>query len=213
MKITNEKGRNMRVSILNIAILSLAATGLASCASISEGECVSGNWSDIGYQDGVKGKSRGKLADYTKTCAKYGVQPNRDAYLTAFESGLVKYCTYEQGLELGENGSDYNQVCSGDLASDFSQGYDEGRAVYEIYREHKHLISEYEDTLEALVNIRGRLAGDIGDKDDDGNIIPLSASERERLVKKQYRLEGELDDHRQNVRDFEYANNLPRHRF
>lgn len=203
----------MRVSILNAAILSLAAMGLAGCASISEGECVSGNWSDIGYQDGVKGKARGKLADYTKTCAKYGAQPNRDAYLTAFESGLVKYCTYERGFELGENGNSYNQVCSGDLSTGFSQGYDEGRAVYEIYREHKRLISEYDDTLEALVNVRGRLAGDIVDEDDDGNVIQLSASERKRLTKKQYRLEGELDDWRQDIRDFEYANNLPRHSF
>jgi len=203
----------MRVSILSAAILSVAAIGFAGCASISEGECVSGNWSDIGYKDGVNGKSRGKLADYAKTCAKYGADPNREAYLTAFDSGLVKYCTYERGFERGENGNSYNQVCSGDLATGFSQGYDEGRAVYEIYREHKRLIGEYEDTLEALVNVRGRLAGDIVDEDDEGNVIPLSGSERKRLTKKQYRLEGELDDLRQDVRDFEYANNLPRHSF
>jgi len=116
-------------------------------------------------------------------------------------------------LELGENGSSYNQVCSGNLASGFSQGYDEGRAIYEIYREHKWLTEQYEDTLEALVNVRGRLAGDIVDEDDEGNIIPLSKSERKRLIKKQYRLEGELDDLRQDVRGFEYDNNLPRHKF
>ena len=85
--------------------------------------------------------------------------------------------------------------------------------VYEINREHKRLISDYEETLEDLVDVRGRLAGDIIDKDGEGNIIPLSTSERKRLTKKQYRLEGELDDRRQDVRDFEYANDLPRHRF
>jgi len=203
----------MRVSILNAAILSAVAIGLTGCASISEDECISGSWSDIGYKDGVNGKARGKLADYTKTCAKYNVEPNREVYLTAFDSGLVKYCTYEQGYDLGENGNSYNQVCSGDLAGSFSQGYDEGRAVYEIYRQHKQLISDYEDVLEDLVNVRGRLAGDIVDEDKDGNIIPLGASERKRLTKKQYRLEGELDDLRQDVRDFEYDNDLPRHSF
>lgn len=203
----------MRVSILSAAVLSVVVLGLSGCASISESECISGSWSDIGYKDGVKGKARDKLTDYAKTCAKYGVQPNRDAYLKAFENGLVKYCTYEQGYELGENGNTYNQVCSGNNATGFSQGYDEGRAVYEIYREHKRLIREYDDTLEALVNVRGRLAGDIVDKDDDENVIALSAKERKRLVKKQYRLEGELDDLRQDVRDFEYDNNLPRHGF
>lgn len=203
----------MRISTLSTAILSFAAMGLVGCASISEGECVSGSWSDIGYKDGVNGKPRDRLADYAKTCAKYGVQPDRSAYLTAFDSGLIKYCTYEQGFELGEKGSSYNQVCSGDSSTGFSQGYDEGRAVYEIYREHKRLISEYDDTLEALINVRGRLSGDIADKDDEGAVIPLSGKERKRLVKKQYRLEGELDDLRQDVRDFEYTNNLPRHSF
>ena len=203
----------MRVPILNAVILSGVVIGLTGCASISEDECISGNWSDIGYKDGVNGKSRGKLADYAKTCIKYGVEPNRDVYLTAFENGLVKYCTFEQGLKLGEDGSSYNQVCSGDLANGFSQGYDEGRVVYEINREHKRLISDYEETLEDLVDVRGRLAGDIIDKDGEGNIIPLSTSERKLLTKKQYRLEGELDDKRQDVRDFEYANDLPRHRF
>ena len=203
----------MRVPILNAVILSGVVIGLTGCASISEDECISGNWSDIGLKDGMNGKSRGKLADYAKTCIKYGVEPNRDVYLTAFENGLVKYCTFEQGLKLGENGSSYNQVCSGDLANGFSQGYDEGRVVYEINREHKRLISDYEETLEDLVDVRGRLAGDIIDKDVEGNIIPLSTSERKRLTKKQYRLEGELDDKRQDVRDFEYANDLPRHRF
>jgi len=203
----------MRVSILTAAILSATALGLSGCASISEGECISGSWSDIGYKDGVKGKSRGKLADYSKTCAKYGVEPSRDVYLTAYESGLVKYCTYEQGFELGENGNNYNQVCSGNLSTGFSAGYDEGRVVYEINREHKRLIDDYEDTLEDLVDVRARLAGDNADKDDEGNVIPLSSQERKRLVKEQYRLEGALDDLRQDVRDFEYNNDLPRHSF
>jgi len=51
----------MRVSILNTAILSVAVIGFTGCASISEDECLSGNWSDIGYKDGVNGKSRRKI--------------------------------------------------------------------------------------------------------------------------------------------------------
>ncbi len=192
----------MRASILKIAALSIAAIGLTSCASISEGECVTGSWSDIGYKDGVNGKARGKLADYSKTCAKYGVTPDRSAYLAVFDQGLVKYCTYEQGFERGENGSSFNQVCADDPQSGFAQGYDEGRVVYEIYAEHKSLISNYDDTLEALAEVRRRLAED-----------EQTPEERKRLTKKQYRLEGELEDIRIDVRAHERVNNLPRHRF
>jgi len=203
----------MRATLLAIAAVSLLSIGLSGCASISKDECLAGNWSDIGYKDGVNGRARGKLADYTKSCGKYDVTPDRSAYLTAYDQGLVKYCTYEQGFELGENGNSFNQVCADNPASGFAQGYDAGRAVYEIYAEHKRLIDIHEDSLEALVNVRGRLAGDIFDKDDEGNPIELSPSERKRLTKKQYRLEGELNDIRADIRDFEARNDLPRHRF
>ncbi len=192
----------MRTSILGIAVLSLASLAMSGCATISEDECITGSWSDIGYKDGVNGGARGKLADYAKTCAKYGVTPDRAAYLTAFDQGLVKYCTYEQGFERGENGSSFNQVCADDPQSGFAQGYDEGRIVYEIYAEHKSLIENYDDTLEALVEVRRRLAED-----------EETPEERKRLTKKQYRLEGELEDIRIDVRAHERVNNLPRHRF
>lgn len=203
----------MRITLLNSVLVSAAIGVFGGCASFSKGECISGNWSDIGYKDGANGKSRGRLADYSKICAKHGVEPNRSAYLKAFEDGLVKYCTYERGYALGENGSAYNQVCSGNLSNGFSQGYDEGRAVYELYREHKRLIGNYEDTLNALVDVRSRLAGDNQETNEAGEVIPITAKERKRLTKKQYRLEAELEDIRQDVRDFEYANNLPRHKF
>jgi len=190
----------MRPSLLIMTTLSLAIFGLAGCASISEGDCIAGSWSDIGYKDGVNGKARGKLADYAKTCAKYGVTPDRTAYLTAFDQGLVKYCTYEQGFELGENGRSFNQVCANDPQSGFAQGYDEGRVVYEIYAEHKRLIENYDDTLEALVEVRRRLNED-----------EMPPEERKRLTKKQYRLEGELDNVRIDIRAHERVNNLPRH--
>jgi len=190
----------MRVSILKCTALSIIAVGLAGCATISEDECVTGSWSDIGYKDGVNGTARGKLADYAKTCAKYGVTPDRTAYLAAFDQGLLKYCTYEQGFERGENGRSFNQVCGGDPQSGFAQGYDDGRIIYEIHAEHKRLIETYDDTLEALIEVRRRLAED-----------ELEPEERKRLTKKQYRLEGELDDNRIDIRAHERVNDLPRH--
>ena len=125
--------RNSFFSALTATLIS--SGGLSGCASISEEKCQAGNWQELGYRDGSNGVKRGKASKIADTCAKYGIDMNFDAYLAGFNQGLPSYCTYERGFALGENGSSYNQICSGELAADFAPGYDEGRAVYEIYKE------------------------------------------------------------------------------
>ncbi|MCF6275723.1 MAG: DUF2799 domain-containing protein [Robiginitomaculum sp.] len=113
-------------SILVIGI----GTLLPACASISESECQAGNWADLGYRDGVNGKTRDRLADYVQTCSEYGgglaSNIDRSAYLSSYETGLTHYCTYDKGFERGKDGSSYNAVCDGPMAVDFRAGYDAG---------------------------------------------------------------------------------------
>jgi len=185
-----------------LACLGLSSMGLSGCASISKEECQVGSWADIGYKDGARGKKRGRLADYAKTCAKYGISPDRQAYLTAFEQGVTKYCTYERGFERGETGSSFNQVCAHRPQSGFADGYDAGRIVYEIHNEHRNLIEAYEDRYAAYEDVTRRLA------EDD-----LGADERKRLKKKVSRLDREIEDLRIDVRAHERLYDLPRHHF
>lgn len=185
-----------------VVMLGLSLSILGGCASISEEDCQIGAWSEYGYEDGVKGKSSDRVSDYAKTCAEHGVKPDIDAYLASYERGIQRYCTYQQGYELGENGSSYNQACAGDLAADFAAGYDEGRVVYEIYQEHKRLISDYEDTVDALVETRRKLRED-----------ELTDDERRRLEKKEIRLEDRREDTRIDIRAFERLHDLPRYDF
>lgn len=182
-----------------ISALLGASILLDGCASISEDACLAGSWSDIGYKDGAKGKSRGKLADYAETCGKYGVTPDRTAYLTAYESGLDSYCTFDQGFSLGENGSEFNQVCSTRTVSGFAEGYDDGRALYEIRKEHRNLKSEIENRVESLTEVKRRLSDE--EMDDD---------ERDRLNKKRRRLRKQIEDLRIDIRAHERLYDLPR---
>jgi len=173
---------------------------MSGCASISEDACIAGSWTDIGYKDGVRGKARGKLAKYAETCAKYGVSPDREAYLTSYESGLDGYCTFEQGFALGENGSRFNQVCSSRADLGFAQGFDEGRALYEIRAEHRRLKSEIESRVEALAEVNRRLREE--EMDDE---------ETKRLNKKRRRLRRQIDDIRIDIRAHERLHDLPRY--
>lgn len=190
----------MKHFIISVGLV--AAFGLSACETISEEDCEIGAWGDFGYQDGVNGRSSGRVAEYAKRCGEFGIQPDRSTYLEGYQQGIVKYCTYERGYERGENGDSYNQACSGDLATDFAAGYDAGRIIYEIYQEHKSLIARYDDRIEALTEVRRRLRED--EMDD---------KERRRLQKKERRLEDEADDIRIDVRAFERIHDLPRHDF
>ena len=178
------------------------AAGLTSCATISEEDCQIGAWDEIGYQDGLKGRSSERIGSYAKRCSKYGIMPDRVNYLAGYDQGIARYCTYERGYARGERGERYNQACSGPLAAEFAPGYDAGRAVYEIYQEHEGLIGRYNNTVDALIEVRRKLREDEIDSD-----------ERRRLEKKEARLEDKREDLRIDIRAFERLHGLRRHRF
>ena len=185
-----------------LSAAALAIVSLSGCASISEDQCLAGNWAERGYKDGANGVSPGRLADYADTCAKYAVSPDNTVYIENYQAGVVSYCTYERGFQRGKNGDSYNQVCSGELAQNFAPGYDKGRAVYEIYREHKRLVHAYEDTRRQLVDVRLRLENpDLTDK------------ELRRLSIKKRRLANRAEDIRIDLRALERLHRLSRHRF
>lgn len=189
----------MKTMILAVAATAvLGGTTLSGCASISEDTCQAGNWEALGYKDGTRGVRRDKVASYADKCSKYGITLNTAEYLRGFNAGLPTYCTYERGYELGENGSSFNQVCSGPLAADFAPGHDAGRAVYEVYQEHSSLIGSYQSRLDDIAGVETRL-----DTED------LLAEDRKRLRKKLRRFEREADDIRIDIRAFERINDLP----
>ena len=189
------------IAIAGCSIILLVSAGLSSCATISEDKCLAGNWQELGYRDGSNGAARDKASKIADTCAKYGVDLNFDAYLSGFSGGVQTYCTYERGFELGENGSSYNQICSGDLAADFAPGYDEGRAVYEIYRERKSLIAVYEDKLGDIAGTQNRLETE-----------ELSSEDEARLRKKLRRFRRQAEDTKIELRAWERLHDLPRYR-
>src|SRR5690625_7945360 len=86
--------------------LCMAATGLtgllilpvSACATLSEGECLTADWYEIGQQDGRSGHERSRLHDHRKACAKHAVTPDETAYFAARDDGLRLYCTRERGF-------------------------------------------------------------------------------------------------------------------
>lgn len=123
--IVNIKGYDYR----RLFLLALLA-GLTGCASLSEDQCVTGDWYGIGYSDGLQGRTEASLANHQEACAEYTITLNVDAYLQGREEGIALYCQPDNGYRLGRNGSQYNYVCPQHLAPRFLETYQQGRKVY-----------------------------------------------------------------------------------
>lgn len=182
----------MLKKIIVQTVLVVWAVGMTtSCATISESECVAGNWADLGYRDGVDGRSRSRIADYVKKCGEYGQNVDRSLYLSSYETGLTHYCVYDKGFSLGETGNSYNSVCQGEGAAQFRAGYDNGFAKYELrqaYDQYEYDIHEVEDKIE---DVRKQL----GEPD-------LTDDQRTDLRRQKKRLNADLSDLVWDFREF-----------
>ncbi|PHR90897.1 MAG: hypothetical protein COA69_14390 [Robiginitomaculum sp.] len=179
------------MQIKNIVKIMIGGMLLVSCETISETECVAGNWSDLGYRDGVSGKSRTRIAKYVEKCGEFGQDVDRNTYLTNYETGLTHYCTYDKGFSIGENGSSYNAVCEGPQAAEFRAGYDDGHALYELHQEYERYQNNIDDTENQIADVRSRVSDP-----------EISADEKKRLSKKLRRLKNDLKDLRWDFRHF-----------
>lgn len=116
-------------------ILALAAAlFLSGCASMSEEECVTGDWAAIGYEDGSRGYTMEQFSNRRQACAKHGVAPDFRAYQEGRDEGLVRYCQPSRGYNLGVSGGRYNGVCDAALEEEFLDAYRIGHELYVLRR-------------------------------------------------------------------------------
>ena len=117
---------------LSLIALTLAFAGLSGCATMSGDECMTSDWSAIGYEDGAYGHTMDRMSKHRKACAKHGVTPDLAAYQNGRDQGLVQYCQPTRGFSVGANGGNYSGVCHVNLEEDFLDGYNTGRHLYTL---------------------------------------------------------------------------------
>ncbi len=128
--------------LVRTTLITLGAAVLASCASLDESECLLADFRFLGEEDGEKGQPRTRIDTYETDCAEYGLDVDRQAYALGWEVGIVRFCTRENGYEYGLAGNFYQRSCPVELADEFSNAYQLGRAVYNARSEVDRLEAE-----------------------------------------------------------------------
>lgn len=97
---------------------------------MSEQECLTANWYDQGYRDGVQGYPLARVEDHREACAKVGVVPQTQDYRRGHQKGVLEYCTPENAVAEGRRGRPYRNVCPAALESRFRINHERGLRVY-----------------------------------------------------------------------------------
>jgi Spy/CpxP family protein refolding chaperone len=203
----------MRTLII-IAAATASVLTLGSCATMSEDECLAGDWGRQGYADGRSGQPTSRLDAHTEACAKYGVVPDARSYYSAREDGLREYCTPARGFQVGREGSSYAGVCPPALEADFLPAYHDGQIV--------HAAEQALSSARSSVSSLGARAEDLDQKiaakrtelraegltdaqrDQIRARIDEIRREREGVLRDWRRAQDEVDDAERRVRDVHY---------
>jgi outer membrane murein-binding lipoprotein Lpp len=184
-----------------VGALILGASWLAGCASLSEAECLSGDWRVIGFQDGTAGEPPGRVGQHSEACARYGVAPNLDLWRIGYEEGLVRYCTRPNGFSAGVQGSTYYGVCSGPAADEFLIAYRDGQQVFNVRQALVRADTDFDSISSEIDRVRYDRDQARVDADADG----ISRQDRQAYLDKAERLSEELGELRREREDIDYS--------
>lgn len=155
-----------RLSMRNLVVgtaVGVAALVTASCATLSQEQCLRGDWRAVGYSDGVDGRPMSRLDDHAKACAKASVTPDAELYFQARAEGLVRYCTEANGFQVGREGKSYAGVCPPPAEPAFLGGYSDGERVYRAVQRLDSARSEL-SSADARADKRARQADGVEDE-------------------------------------------------
>lgn len=178
---------------------------LGSCASMSEAQCLAGDWSRQGYTDGLAGLGESRLQDHAEACAKHGVVPDSGVYFAGREEGLRGYCVPQRGFDEGLRGNSYAGVCRGRGEGAFVEAYNDGREIYQA----EQILSQARSRVDSL----GARLADLDDKishfDRESRDTSLTDAQRNaarnRVRELRRERDGTMQDWRAAQRDVEDA--------
>lgn len=149
-----------RLGILLVALI--AGAVLASCATLSEEQCQTGDWRSIGFDDGARGRPPVYLANHTEACSEYGIAVDSALYADGRRDGLRTYCRLSNAERLGRDGERYHGVCEGEIGQAFARIHALAEDIYDAESELDSLDSEIDAKL-ALLSRNGLTEDQVAD--------------------------------------------------
>ena len=75
------------MKLTNAALSLTISASLAGCAAMSDSECRSTNWYELGERDALVYGMRPRIDQYAHQCSRHGVQPSENDYMAGWTVG------------------------------------------------------------------------------------------------------------------------------
>lgn len=130
--------------LMSMAGLSLT---LAACSTISQEECLAGDWFTLGQKDGRDGQVNERLERHQGACQRVGVTIDVAAYQRGRAEGLKDYCQVSVAYHntvagKSYSGKSYQGVCPAELEQNYLTGQSIAQPVLSAQRHVRHLKSQ-----------------------------------------------------------------------
>lgn len=162
---------------------------LTGCATLDRSECEVANWEIIGFEDGASGKPASTVGQHRSACAEYTIAPDLNLYLKGHNRGIKEYCTYQNGLELGQRGRNMTDVCSEANYKDFNAGYQKGRQNYLLLSE----IQNVKSNIHSIHSERNRIVDEIKQNEELIIASETTSSHRRSLLEANKNLSFQME--------------------
>ena len=183
--------------------ISIATFLLSGCggATVSQSQCVAGDWQTLGYSDGARGYRSSRLLAHQDACVKHGVIPDSHGYKLGWDEGIREYCLPYNAFSVGERGKGHNNVCPADMRSEFVAAYQQGRSLYHARVE----VSNLERSIYQKTNRLEQVKADIVSTGAAQLNPVLTTAERIELLAKTQRLNDEKSSLKHEIPELEHA--------
>ncbi len=123
---------------------------LSACATLNENECQTIDWKQLGDSDGSQGHGQTRIAQHSKACEKHGLPINTAAYNEGWGVGIARYCTSQNGFNIGRRGAAHKGTCPSDLAGPFEAAY---RPAFKLARAESRVTGIQNDIDQSIDNL------------------------------------------------------------
>lgn len=170
--------------------------------SVSQSQCLAGDWETIGYRDGADGYRSTQLLEHQNACVKHGIIPDRAAYMAGWERGVREYCVADNGFDVGARGDGHNNICPDDQRDAFLSAYHDGRQLYLARADVANLEQAVGQREYRLEQVKAGIVSSAAEQLDP--TLPPAArvdllATTERLAEEKGRIEAELPRLRQEL--------------
>jgi len=183
--------------LIFILTLSLLVAACGSRPTVSENQCIAGDWQTVGYRDGTAGYRSTALLAHQDACGEHGIVPDRAGYMAGWEEGIREYCEPNNGFDVGERGQGHNNVCPEDLRGSFLDAYHQGRSLYLARVAVDNVDRALAQKSARLESVKSEIVS-VAAAQFSGTLMPAERMELlarlQRLNDEQHALEAELSD-------------------